>query len=87
MIDQPEKIHIWEKDICWPTDRQNLYRNPSDDNFQSYAKPINWSRNLYDDTILNKKMRSVLVILMNILWFGCVQLHFQYFVNVLIVDH
>ncbi|XP_027199723.2 LOW QUALITY PROTEIN: cell cycle control protein 50A-like [Dermatophagoides pteronyssinus] len=53
--DQPEKIHIWEKDISWPTDRQNLYQNPSDDNFQSYAKPINWSQNLYDDTILNKK--------------------------------
>lgn len=50
--DQYEKIHIWEKDICWPTDRQNLFRNPSD-GFDSYAKPLNWSKNFYDDIIFN----------------------------------
>ncbi|XP_046908133.2 cell cycle control protein 50A [Dermatophagoides farinae] len=49
---QYEKIHIWQKDICWPTDRQNLYRNPSN-GFDSYAKPVNWSKNFYDDIILN----------------------------------
>ncbi|KAH9491035.1 Cell cycle control protein 50A [Dermatophagoides farinae] len=49
---QYEKIYIWQKDICWPTDRQNLYRNPSN-GFDSYAKPVNWSKNFYDDIILN----------------------------------
>lgn len=46
--DSKKEIQLNETEIVWPFERGQRFRNPPEETWPSYAKPINWNKSVFD---------------------------------------